>query len=99
MSVRFSRHQCLPPISPKEQLRLLAQAAPLTPDVFERIQELRTGNGGGHGKRGRAEFSSLVPVAFLVGELAASPFLVPFLVGELAASPFLVPFLVQGLKN
>ena len=27
--------------SVKEQLRLLAQAAPLTPDAFERIQELR----------------------------------------------------------
>ena len=27
--------------SVKEQLRLLAQAAPLTPDVLERIQELR----------------------------------------------------------
>ncbi len=25
----------------KEQLRLLAQAAPLTPDVFERVQDLR----------------------------------------------------------
>ncbi len=27
--------------SVKEQLRLLAQTAPFTPDVFERIQELR----------------------------------------------------------
>src|SRR5262249_49317280 len=27
--------------SVKEQLRLLAQAAPLTPDTFERVQELR----------------------------------------------------------
>jgi methylmalonyl-CoA decarboxylase len=27
--------------SVKEQLRLLAEAAPLTPDVFERLQELR----------------------------------------------------------
>jgi methylmalonyl-CoA decarboxylase len=27
--------------SVKEQLRLLAQAAPLTPETFERVQELR----------------------------------------------------------
>ena len=65
MSVRFSRHQCLPPISPKEQLRLLAQAAPLTPDVFERIQELRTGNGGrGTGNGDAASFPVSSPSRF-----------------------------------
>jgi methylmalonyl-CoA decarboxylase len=41
LAQRMSSKAPLVLASVKEQLRLLAQAAPLTPDVFERIQELR----------------------------------------------------------